>query len=382
MLNLPNLARMLASPMRVVILADPLDNQHAGIHYYTWNLVSQLGKVNSDIDYYILRRKKDELFPEDKQIVVKNYRFPGYAALRMFWIIPRKLRKLKVDVVVEPAHFGPFNLPKRMKRVTVIHDLTPILFPHLHRFHSQLLQRIFLKGILRRAKLIISNSKNTAKDIESYDPVLKNRIISIYLGRDEHITYCEQDDYLKRMFKEKPYFLFAGTIEPRKNLTALLKAYELYRDQSNDAPLLVIAGRQGWKNRVFFEALRKHPFRQDIILTGYLPRHLMAALYSQAIALLLPSLYEGFGLPVVEAMSCGTPCLLSETSSLPEVGGEAALYFNPEDPASIAKSMIKISTDESLRRALSKLALQQAAKFSWKEYALIFDQEIKKLINE
>ena len=382
MLNLPNLARMLASPMRVVILADPLDNQHAGIHYYTWNLVSQLRKVDSEVDYYILRRKKDELFPEDKQIVVKNYRFPGYAALRMFWIIPRKLRKLKVDVVVEPAHFGPFNLPKRMKRVTVIHDLTPILFPHLHRFHSQLLQRIFLKGILRRAKLIISNSKNTARDIESYDPTLKNRIISIYLGRDEHITYCEQDDYLKRMFKEKPYFLFAGTIEPRKNLTALLKAYELYRDQSNDAPLLVIAGRQGWKNRVFFKALRKHPFRQDIILTGYLPRHLMAALYSHAIALLLPSLYEGFGLPVVEAMSCGTPCLLSETSSLPEVGGKAALYFNPEDPASIAKSMIKINTDEPLRRALSKLALQQAAKFSWKEYALIFDQEIKKLINE
>ena len=382
MLNLPNLARMLASPMRVVILADPLDNQHAGIHYYTWNLVSQLGKVDSEVDYYILRRKKDELFPEDKQIVVMNYRFPGYAALRMFWIIPRKLRKLKVDVVVEPAHFGPFNLPKCMKRVTVIHDLTPILFPHLHRFHSQLLQRIFLKGILRRAKLIISNSKNTAKDIENYDPTLKNRIISIYLGRDEHITYCEQDDYLKRMFKGKPYFLFAGTIEPRKNLTVLLKAYELYRDQSNDAPLLVITGRPGWKNRVFFKALRKHPFRQDIILTGYLPRHLMAALYSQAIALLLPSLYEGFGLPVVEAMSCGTPCLLSETSSLPEVGGEAALYFNPEDPASIAKSMIKINTDESLRRALSKLALQQAAKFSWKEYALIFDQEIKKLINE
>jgi len=382
MLNLPNLARILASLMRVVILADPLDNQHAGIHYYTWNLVSQLGKVDSDLDYYILRRKKDKLLPEDKQVIVKNYRFPGYAALRMFWIIPRKLRKLKADVVVEPAHFGPFNLPKRMKRVTVIHDLTPILFPHLHRFHSQLLQRIFLKGILRRAKLIISNSKNTARDIESYDPGLKNRIISIYLGRDEHIAYCEQDDYLKSMFKGKPYFLFAGTIEPRKNLSVLLKAYELYRNQSNDAPLLVIAGRPGWKSRAFFEALSKHPFRQDIILTGYLPRHLMAALYSQAIALVFPSLYEGFGLPAVEAMSCGTPCLLSETSSLPEVGGKAALYFNPEDPAAIAKSMIKISTDESLRKALSGLALLQAEKFSWKEYAVIFDQEMKKLINE
>jgi glycosyltransferase involved in cell wall biosynthesis len=142
---------------------------------------------------------------------------------------------------------------------------------------------------------------------------------------------------------------------------------------------VIIAGRPGWKSRAFYEALSKHPFLDDIILTGYLPRQHLASLYSQAIALIFPSLYEGFGLPVVEAMSCGTPCLLSKTSSLPEVGGKAALYFDPEDPDAIAKSMLKIYNNKSLREALSEEALKQAAKFSWKEYARILDREIKKL---
>jgi len=156
--------------MRIVILADPLDNQQAGIHSYTRNLISHLANADPGGKFFIIRRKKDSLFPVERQIIVKNYAFPGYAAFRMFVLIPYKLRKMKADVVVEPAHFGPFNLPDRIKRVTVIHDLTPILFPKLHRFHSQLLQRIFLTGILRRASLIITNSANTSKDLNEYYP--------------------------------------------------------------------------------------------------------------------------------------------------------------------------------------------------------------------
>ena len=366
--------------MRIVILADPLDNQQAGIHYYTRNLVSHLADIDKNAEYYILRRKKDALFPADRQIIIKNYRFPAYAALRMFCIIPRKIRKLNADVVVEPAHFGPFNLPERIKRVTVIHDLTPILFPKLHRYHSQLLQRVFLKGILKKARLIITNSDNTSKDVFSFYPPSKQKTTRIYLGKDDTIGYTDDNSVPEKYTEGKPYFLFTGTIEPRKNLSILLKAFEIFKSHTMSPHMLLITGQKGWKNRAFFNELEHHPFRDDILLCGFVERKDLSGLYSHATAFVFPSIYEGFGLPVVEAMSCGTPCLLSNTSSLPEVGGDAALYFNPMEAKEIADSMIKIVSDDKLRDDLSDKAFKQAESFSWDSYCKVFDMEIRKLI--
>ena len=365
--------------MRIVILADPLDNQRAGIHYYTQNLIRELGQIDKEDEYYIIRRKKDDLFPAGRQIVVRNHRFPGYAALRMFYLIPRRIRKLDADIVVEPAHFGPFNLPKKIKRVTVIHDLTPILFPKLHRFHSQLLQRIFLKSILRRAALIITNSENTARDVKDFIPSASDRTISIYLGKDESIKYTKISFDEFKELRGKDYFLFTGTIEPRKNLECLLDAFKIYKDQSRSEQMLVIAGQQGWKIKSFFNRLKDHPYRKDIFLTGFVPREVMSSMYSNATSFIFPSLYEGFGLPVVEAMACGTPCLISDTSSLPEVGGDAALYFKPGEAETLAALMQKIVSDPQGRKELSEKAIQQAEKFSWRSHALSFDKAIKKL---
>lgn len=364
--------------MRIVILADPLDNQSAGIHYYTRNLVKGLGEIDKSGEYYIIRRKKDKLFPAERQIIIKNYRFPGYAAWRMFVLIPYKLRKLKADVVVEPAHFGPFNLPRRMKRVTMIHDLTPILFPQYHRFHSQLLQRIFLKRILKRAKLILTNSDNTSRDLVAFLPASVNKTKRIYLGHDESIKKTVGTDVYKYN-NGKPYFLYTGTIEPRKNLVILMKAYALFRDKSASEHQLLITGGKGWKSRDFYAELQKHPYKDDIVITGYVPREDLPALYSHAIAFVFPSLYEGFGLPVVEAMSCGTPCLLSNSSSLPEVGGDAALYFDPHNPAMLASLMQKVATNKELSETLSDKAIKQAEKFSWKKHVITFDKVIKDL---
>lgn len=365
--------------MRIFILADPLDNQSAGIHYYTRNLIEALGELDHEAEYYIIRQKKDDLFPADRQVIIKNYRFPGYAALRMFFLIPRKLKSLGADIVIEPAHFGPFNLGRKIKRVTVIHDLTPILFPRLHRFHSQLLQRIFLKGILKRADLIITNSNNTTRDVIEFFPSGKEKTHSIYLGKDENITFTDQLKDKSIQQSGKPYFLFAGTIEPRKNLECLLDAFTIFKDQSRSGHQLVIAGQKGWKSNAFFKSLKHHKYRQDIILTGYVPRESMASLYSHALAFIFPSLYEGFGLPVVEAMSCGTPCLLSRTSSLPEIGGEAALYFDLPEASGLARLMDEIVSKDELRSELSDRSIKQAEKFTWKMHAHKFDNHIKML---
>jgi glycosyltransferase involved in cell wall biosynthesis len=365
--------------MRAVILADPLDNQHAGIHYYTRELVSHVGRLDEHGNFFIPRQREDDLFPTERQIIVKNYRFPGYAALRMFWIIPRKIRKLKADVVIEPAHFGPFNLPERMKRVTVIHDLTPIIMPQWHRFHSQFLQRIFLKGILKRARLIITNSLNTSRDLFAYYAGAETKTKHIYLGRDDKMSPDNNTSGVHEHTNGKPYFLFTGTIEPRKNLECLLEAFRIYKKENDSEQMLVIVGQKGWKSSAFYKQLSVHPNKSDIILTGYIKREMMAAFYTQADAFVLPSFYEGFGLPVVEAMSCGAPCLLSENSSLPEVGGDAALYFKPEAPQELAALLQKIKNEEALRREMSEKSLSQASKFSWNNHARVFMDEIEKL---
>lgn len=368
--------------MRIVILADPLDNQCAGIHYYTKELITHLAKIDVDGEYFIIRRKLDDLFPRERQIIVKNYRFPGYAALRMFFLIPCKLIRFHADVVVEPAHFGPFNLPRRIKRVTVIHDLTPILFPRLHRFHSQLLQRLFLKGILKRASRIITNSENTSKDTVSFLPEAKGKTTAIYLGRDKNIAYTNESYVPYPDSKGKKYFLFTGTIEPRKNLDMLLKAFAIFKGTSSFEHQLIIAGQTGWKSKAFFNDLDAHPFRKDILLPGYVKRKDMAAMYSGATAFIFPSLYEGFGLPVVEAMACGVPCLLANNSSLPEVGGDAALYFDHQNPEKLAELMEKMCNNIELRESLSVKAKEQAKKFSWDLHVKQFDDLIKRLNKE
>ncbi|MCF6341738.1 MAG: glycosyltransferase [Bacteroidales bacterium] len=199
--------------MKIAILADPLDGQYAGIHVYTRELIDALNQFDKKNEYVLVRQKKGAEFPGMKQVVVPNFPvYTGFQVLRVFFLFPLILRKLKVDAVVEPAHFGPFNLPKRMKRITVIHDLTPIKFPGLHRFYSQALQRIFLRGILKRAHLILTNSENTSRDTLEFYPGSEKKIKRIYLGKEDIFKPDFHSETISKFGLDEPYFLFVGTI--------------------------------------------------------------------------------------------------------------------------------------------------------------------------
>ncbi|MCF6171093.1 MAG: glycosyltransferase family 4 protein [Bacteroidales bacterium] len=366
--------------MKIAILADPLDGQYAGIHVYTRELIDALNQFDKKNEYVLVRQKKGAEFPGMKQVVVPNFPvYTGFQVLRVFFLFPLILRKLKVDAVVEPAHFGPFNLPKRMKRITVIHDLTPIKFPGLHRFYSQALQRIFLRGILKRAHLILTNSENTSRDTLEFYPGSEKKIKRIYLGKEDIFKPDFHSETISKFGLDEPYFLFVGTIEPRKNLLVLLKAYTAFRQAVRKPVRLIIAGQLGWKAEPEMEALAQHPFKNDIVITGYVKREELPVLYTNARAFIYPSKYEGFGLPVLEAMACGAPCLVSDSSSLPEVGGEAALYFSPADSDKLCSLMIAVNADEGKRDEMRKRSLGQAEKFSWKKCAEEFMDAIETL---
>jgi len=365
--------------MRIAILADPIDNQYAGIHIYTKEFVKALANYPTEHEYILIRANASDEFQPLKNVVVKHLAWlPGYKALRMFVLIPLALRRLKVDAVLEPAHFGPFNLPKRMKRITVIHDLTPILFPQWHPFHSQLLQNTMLRSILKRARLIITNSDNTTSDLLKCYPENQNKVKRIFLGRDESFVATNNKAIIHKYGLSESFFLFTGTIEPRKNLIFLLNAYTMYRNTTDNKHQLVIVGKKGWKCDDFFVALDQHPYRDDIKLLGYVERTELSALYSNCRAFIYPSLYEGFGLPVLEAMSCGAVCIISYISSLPEVGGNAALRFTLGNTAELVELMKLVASDEKKCSALSEQSLIQAKKFSWKQYV----EEFEEVVNE
>ena len=296
------------------------------------------------------------------------------------FIIPLIIRRLNPDVVLEPAHFGPFNLPKRIKRITVIHDLTPIIFPQFHRWHSQILQKIFLGRVLKNADMVLTNSENTGQDVGKYYPVTKGKIVSGLLGKEELYKPTQSRQFLEQKKIDFPYFLFVGTIEPRKNLLILLEAFAAYKKKDKTETKLMIVGGNGWKSESFLEALEQHPNRADIIRPGYVEKQYLPELYTHCKAFIYPSLYEGFGLPILEAMACGALVITSNISSMPEVGGEAAFYISPSLSSSLLQKMevvSNLSVDEIANGKRKSIA--QASQFSWKKFALHFKENLKLL---
>jgi glycosyltransferase involved in cell wall biosynthesis len=255
--------------------------------------------------------------------------------------------------------------------VLTVHDL---IFRHLPEHHKPL-NRWYLNLTMplycRRAGHIIAVSEHTKRDLISAYGIAAEKVSVVYEAAAPE--FCPQPAQTVAAVRARynlpeRYLLFVGTIEPRKNLTRLLAAFEaVHADGLADG--LVIVGQRGWLYGDFFARLEESPVREVILLPGYVPDDDLPAFYAGAQALVLPSVYEGFGLPVLEAMACGTPVVASTASSIPEIGGEAALYFDPLDVEAAVDAVRRILRDASLRDEMRELGLAQAARFSWQRAA-------------
>jgi glycosyltransferase involved in cell wall biosynthesis len=361
--------------MRIVIIADCIDTQNAGIHVYTQNMIETLEKL-SQVEIICIRIKNGSDIHFKNDIIVPGIiPFIKKDPFRIFISIPRIIRKINPDIVIEPAHFGPFNLPSKIKRVTIIHDLTPIKFPQWHNWFSRNLQRLFLPSILKRASLVITNSENTKKDLSETYPLTKEKARLIYPGIDPFFLLSENEI----IYNKEPFFLSVGTIEPRKNFSMLLDAFQLFRESTNSNYSLIICGGKGWKNKSFYQKLKNHPFKNDIKILGYVNKEELKKMYSTTTAFIYPSLYEGFGFPVIEAMSCGAPCIVSNRSSLPEAGGDAALFFNPENTSELCVHLTQLSNSNELQKELLIRGLNQIRKFDWRNFAFSMLDALKEI---
>ena len=355
--------------MRIAIIAHSMDRQKAGIFQYTHHLVRAMIRNRGTHEIFVFKDWYDPTLEGCTQIIIK----PSVLgivkdAFRIFAQIPYYIRKHKIDLTLEPAHFGPFNLPKSILRVTMIHDMTVFLMPHYHDRFSQLMQRQFLPGILHRSDLILVNSINTGRDVIKYFPKTKPKVETIYLGGDPEYYPDHSRKLIKELGVEGPYFHYLGTIEPRKDLPTLLTAFQKVRDTiSHLKPKLIIAGADGWKTERFYQVLDQHPYRGDIILPGYVTKHLARQLHTNSLAMIYPSKYEGFGFPVLEALSCGGKVITTSTSSLPEVGGDLAIYFESGNDHELSKAMKRLM-NEPLEGQYSSRAQSWAGKFTWDRY--------------
>ncbi|HKM92312.1 MAG TPA: glycosyltransferase family 1 protein [Prolixibacteraceae bacterium] len=363
--------------MRIVIIADSVDIQNAGVHVYTRNMIEALQNYTNHEIICIRHGKRADIHFDNDVLVKPLLRFVDRDPFRTFFLIPRAIKKLNPDCVIEPAHFGPFNLPKHIKRVTIIHDLTPIKFPQWHKWLSAFLQKKFLPSILKHADKLVVNSHNTLSDLTAHYPFTSDKTIAIYPGINP--LYFSTDE--EQFEKKQPFFLYAGTIEPRKNLIKLLTAFEMFRRNSKKFYRLVIVGSKGWKTEDFYLHLKNHPYRNDIELKGYVSQSELQQLYHNTSAFIFPSFYEGFGFPVAEAMVSGAPCIVSKISSLPEVGGDAVLYFNPFSAGELAEKMELLVNSPDLQRSMIAKGYEQARNFSWSKFASRFDTEVLKKLS-
>jgi glycosyltransferase involved in cell wall biosynthesis len=280
------------------------------------------------------------------------------------------LKKNRIDIYLGTStYYYPYFFFSRIKKAGMLYDLVWRLYPDTMEFGNKVRMRLFTLRNMKKLDLLVSISANTKKDAHRILDI-RTRIEAVPLAADSDVFFRAPVSSINAARKKygitKPYILTVCTLEPRKNLKALFEAFSRMKDR--DRYVLVLAGTTGWGSD-FFSVIEKSGLQKSVIFTGYVPNADLAPLYSGAEAFVFPSLYEGFGLPVLEAMQCGCPVITSDCSSIPEVAGNAAVLIEPEDAGELTDAMERVLKSEALRRKLADRGLERAKIFSWKKSA-------------
>ncbi len=361
--------------MKIAINAADLDHARIdGTRIYIRNMLKNFGLLDEEDHFLIYHASKfnpELTFETFKNYEIKELKCPFYwTQTRFAWEILRG----KPEVLWMPMHSLPYFRSKKTKTVVTIHDLAFKFFPD--HFPKKDLRRLnwFTDYAVRNADKLIAVSNSTKKDLLEFYPGLREeKIRVIYHGYDKKLfNKNASEEQIKKIntkyrIPDTRYIIYVGAIQPRKNIGALIDAFEsLKRDEVYKDLELVIAGEQGW---LFKGVMKKIKNNKSITATGkFFPKDL-PSLLSRAEAFVLPSLYEGFGLPVIEAMACGIPVVAADNSSLSEIVGESGLLYKPNTPDSLANALREIIESATLRNQLKEKGLEKVKQFSWEKCA-------------
>ena len=369
---------------KIAIDANRAIIEGAGIGRYTFEIIDNLLEADKENEYLLIfthlrsdeqkRRKVAKLTRNGK---IKSIHLPlpgGFKELLWGWRIPWYRCLLKgCDLFFAPSFFE-VNMGLGISQVVAIHDLTPCLFPDQRGGGvSRKLCRKTNEACQKAVK-VITISKSTKKDLIKVHSIDPDKIEVTYLGQKK---FGAVSQVLPDRLKKRSYILSASTIEPRKNLSRLLKAFGSLDPKLRKQYPLVVAGAKGWNTGEIYDTLHKYKLEDEVIFLGYISDEMLASVYKNCLFFVYPSLYEGFGLPILEALSFGKAVLTSKTSSMPEVAGEAALLVDPQDEKQIADGLEKLITDTNFRAGLEAKSQVQANKFSWEKCA----KETLKILN-
>lgn len=357
--------------MKIGIDIQSTVGSKTGIGYYASNLVEKLTSMR-EVDVVVY---KDERLPELNTV------------RRIFWenaTLPALVKNDNLDIFHVPGFAGP-RVKGKTKKITTICDLIGVLYPENLNIVSRFYWQKWLPYCVKNSDAMIAISEHTKKDIMKLLGVPAEKIHVILLAADRKFRPIE-DGKIPGFIRGKyglpdEFFLTAGTIEPRKNIVGLVEAFSAYISGSGSGISLVIAGKKDWGYEKVREKVDELGIADKVIFTGYVPDEDLPVIYNLAKFFVYPSFYEGFGLPVLEAMSCGRPVICSNNSSLPEVAGDAAILIDPSDIKDMKLAIQKMNADEPLRKDLAEKSLRQAGRFSWEKTAAQTLDVYKKTMN-
>jgi glycosyltransferase involved in cell wall biosynthesis len=364
-------------PFRVLIDARRI--RDFGIGTYTRNLVRALGRIDRENRYALLVRPGDvaELPAVPDNFEAIPYDGGGEAVARNF-AFPAPLQRLGTDVYHLPLNAVPWLMPRPY--MVTVHDMSSLLFATRDDLRHHLSVYRFRRGLLRASR-VIAVSDATRRDMQNTLGIPAARIRRIYNAPDPIFTTAprsleldESHRIMERYQINYPFVLYVGNIRPQKNIPRLVEAFAVLRGELERHPIysdlhLIIIGDEISKYPPVRQAVIKSRVEHCVRFLGFVSIHTLRLFYKAAAAFAFPSLYEGFGLPPLEAMACGTPVVTSNVSSLPEVVGDAAVVVNPENVFDIARGMREVLTDEQIRRWAIERGFDQVARFSWERNA-------------
>ena len=366
-----------ARPLRIAIDYTSAVNQNAGIGRFVRSLVDALVAVDPTNEYLLLHASpnpgREPRFPTGPRVGRRSLPI-SERWLNVLW--HRARAPLAVDWLTGPVdvfHSPDFVLPPvhRARTILTVHDLAFLLYPECADAALRAYLEKTVPSSARRADFIVADSENTRRDVISLLGIDPARV-SVVPGGVDPSFHPVDDPARQRALRERlglgpdaPYILFVGVIEPRKNLVGLLEAFAILKARRSLPHKLVVVGRKGWLWEETLERAEASPFKDDVIFPGFIPDGELATLYSAAETFAFPSHYEGFGLPVLEAMACGTPVVSSRASSLPEVVGDAGMQVDPEDTEGLAAALELLALNAELRADLRRRGLERAAQFTW-----------------
>jgi glycosyltransferase involved in cell wall biosynthesis len=358
--------------IRVGINASKYFGVNTGVGRYTSNLCNSISKSKDGNNYYFYLPGRSRTCWNDM-----NGAQPGKQGmssqnntLRILWeqiLLPIKIRKDMLDLFHYTDHAMSL-IQRRHPVVITVHDIAYIRFPYLLNKSRQVYKKYILNLSVKKADIIIADSHSTKHDIIEFFKVDEKKIKVIHLGVENRFRPINNvERYRTRNNLPTKIILNIGTLEPRKNVVTLIKAFKRLREKGHEDYILAIAGEKGWLYKRIFEEIKNSGMEQSIRLLGVVRDEELPLLYNCADLFVYPSLYEGFGLPPLEAMACGVPIITSNTSSLPEVVGNAGIMVDPNDIESLSDEMYKVLNDKELKHRMRRDGLKRAKMFTWEK---------------